>query len=166
MIRPAQLRDDVIIPVVSSLIPLQHDQGGNNLAAITELLLGTAMQESHCGDYLDQVRGPALGIWQMEPASEKDIWDNFLAFRPDIRVPVTKLMVSGIDRTKQLEGNLYYACAMARVEYLRAPAALPAAGDLEAQAEYYVKYYNRGGAANVNEYIANWKTLQAALAQG
>lgn len=166
MIRPAQLRDAVIKPVLGLLVPLQHDQGGTDLTSATEILLGTAMQESGCGEYLDQIRGPAKGIWQMEPVSEEDIWTNFLAFRPEFRVPVTKLMVSGIDRTNQLEGNLYYACAMARVEYYRAPVPLPAAGDLNAQAEYYVKYYNRGGAATTAEYIANWHKLQAALAQG
>lgn len=166
MIRPAQLRDDVIKPVLGLLVPLQHDQGVANIEGATELLLGTAMQESHCGDYLDQIRGPAKGIWQMEPATEEDIWTNFLAYHPEFRVPVTKLMVSGIDRINQLEGNLYYACAMARIEYLRSPGALPAAGDLNAQAAYYVKWYNRGGAATTAEYIANWRTLQAALAQG
>lgn len=166
MIRPAQLRDAVIIPVVTALVPLQHDQGGNSTTAVTELLLGTAMQESQCGNYLDQIHGPAKGVWQMEPVTEEDIWTNYLAYHPEFRVPITKLMVSGINRTDQLEGNLYYACAMARVEYLRSPAALPAAGDLAAQAEYYVKWYNRGGAATTAEYIANWKQLQLALAQG
>lgn len=164
MINPKQLTTDVIIPVLGLLIPLQHDQGANNLQAATELILGTGMQESQLGEAIDQLGGgPALGVWQMEPATEKDIWTNFLEFHPEFRVPVMKLVVSGIDRTKQLEGNLYYACAMARVEYLRAPEPLPKAGDLANQARYYVKYYNRGGAATVDEYINNWNILQRRL---
>ncbi len=166
MIRPAQLRDDVIRPVLAALQQPQHDQSAYDGTAVVELLLGTAMQESHLGDFIQQVRGPALGIWQMEPATEKDIWTNFLAFRGPLSASVTRLLVAGMDRTAQLAGNLYYACAMARVRYLRAPGALPAAGDIDAQAAYYVQNYNAGGKATVAEYKANWAILQAALGRG
>lgn len=43
--------------------------------AAENLLLGTTAQESHMGTYIKQVgKGPALGIYQMEPATHKDIW--------------------------------------------------------------------------------------------
>ena len=52
---------------------------------------------------------------------------------------------------------------MARVKYYRCPAPLPAAGDLEAQAAYYKRWYNPpGGAATVAEYMANWRAAEAA----
>lgn len=163
MIRPAQLRDDVIKPVLGMMAPLQHDQSVVDGTPVVELLLGTAMQESHCGDFLAQLNGPALGVWQMEPATEKDCWDNFLEFRPELRVAVMRLVINGIPRTQQLAGNLYYACAMARVRYLRAPGAVPAAGDIQAQADYYLKNYNAGGRATAAEYISNYRLLQGAL---
>lgn len=163
MINPIQLRDTVIIPVLGTLVTLQHDQSGGNNAAAVELLMGTGMQESELGDYLHQIEGPALGIYQMEPATEKDIWENYLAFRPDLRVPVGKLVVNGIDRTSQLAGNLYYATAMARMRYMRVPEPMPKAGDIVAQAAYYVKYYNAGGRATVQEYVDNWHRLQAFM---
>ena len=57
-----------------------------------------------------------------------------------------------------LSGNLLYACAMARLVYARHPDPLPAAGDLEAQAELYKRVYNTaGGAATTAEYVANYK---------
>jgi hypothetical protein len=162
MIRPAQLRDEVIRPVLASLRPLQADQADTAQENLVELLLGTAMQESHCGDYLAQLHGPALGVWQMEPATEQDIWKNYLNGRP-IAVPIMRLIVQGIDRTAQLAGNLYYACAMARMQYMRVAAPLPAAGDKVAQAQYYVKHYNAGGKATFSDYLWNWTKLQETL---
>ena len=38
-----------------------------------DLLLGTAAQESAFGTYLRQVNGPALGAFQMEPATFKSV---------------------------------------------------------------------------------------------
>ena len=41
------------------------------------LLMGTAAQESHLGKYRKQIGGgPALGIFQMEPATFNDIVNN------------------------------------------------------------------------------------------
>lgn len=165
MIKPRQLRDDIVIPVLQLLVPLQHDQSGNDITAAVELLMGTAMQESRCGEYIHQLgNGPALGVFQMEPATEHDLWTNYLEFHPEYRVPIGKLICGGIDRTKQLEGNLYYAVAMARMLYMRVPAALPAKGDLGNQAAYYKKWYNTPlGAATVDEYINNWHELQRVM---
>ena len=51
----------------------------NSLSAVN-LLLGTAAQESRLGEYIEQVNGPALGIFQMEPKTEIDIFRNFLTY--------------------------------------------------------------------------------------
>ncbi|KAF0118141.1 MAG: hypothetical protein FD149_866 [Rhodospirillaceae bacterium] len=58
---------------------------GLHSPAAEALLLGTAIQESRLGTYLRQTGGgPALGVYQMEPATHEDIWTNFLAYRPDL----------------------------------------------------------------------------------
>lgn len=167
MIRPTQLRDTIIRPVllhISGLAPT-HDQSGSDIEPAVELLMGTAMQESQLGNFIAQVHGPALGVWQMEPATEKDIWTNYLAFRGPLSNAVSRLTISGFDRTAQLAGNLYYACAMARVRYMRATDPLPKAGDLNGQAAYYLKNYNAGGKATLDQYVENWHTLQAQIAK-
>lgn len=157
VIDPRQLRDLVILPVLQALADTE-------LHAATELMLGTAMQETHCGDYLAQVGGgPALGLWQMEPATEADLWTNYLKFRPALGGTVRSFVMLGMPRVNQLVGNAYYACAMARVLYMRAPGALPPAGNPAAQAAYYVHHYNAGGKATVEEYVDNWHALQAKL---
>ena len=52
-----------------------------------DLVMGTAAQESHFS-YLEQLhQGPALGMWQMEPATFRDIWINFLPSQPRLKSP-------------------------------------------------------------------------------
>ena len=126
--------------------------------ATEELLLGTAIQESRL-QYLHQLgSGPAQGVFQMEPATYSDIWLNFLQYKPDLATRVNTLSIHGAQGIDQLEANMYYACAMCRVHYRRVPAALPAQGDLEAQAEYWKEHYNTYlGAGTVEEYIENYQ---------
>ena len=154
-IDPSDLRKFVIAPALA-LIGL----GGE---AAEELMLGTALQESGCGRRLAQAAGPALGIWQMEPATHADIEKNFLLSQPALARATAKLLCAGIEPLFQLEGNLYYACAMARLVYRRVAAPLPAAGDVAAQAGFYKAHYNTaGGAATVAAYVANWKAACGA----
>ncbi len=130
--------------------------------AARELLLGTALQESALRN-IQQMGGPALGYFQMEPATHDDIWENFLAYRPDLAARVKALLPDGEPLASDLLTCPVYAAAMARVKYYRCPAPLPAAGDLEAQAAYYKRWYNTpGGAATVAEYMANWRAAEAA----
>ena len=148
MIAPSELRALVIAPVCNYL--------GLGGVVVEELLLATAMQESQCGAHLRQVGGPALGVWQMEPRTHDDIWENFLAFRVPLAAKISTFLFTGLPRVEQLVGNLYYSCAMARVQYYRSPRPLPPAGDLEAQAAYYKIIYNTAlGAATTAQYLAN-----------
>ena len=57
-IKASELRQYVIRPTLKAI----------NLWSIAaeNLLLGTAAQESQLGHYLTQVKGPALGIYQIE----------------------------------------------------------------------------------------------------
>lgn len=138
----------VINPVLDSL--------DLNSQAAQELLLGTAIQESGL-TYLCQLGGgPALGVFQMEPATHDDIWENFLAYKPDL---AHKLQGTAIKKhAMTMVGNLWYAAGMCRIHYYRVKEALPAAGDLESQAAYWKKYYNTSqGAGTVEHYIRNWQ---------
>jgi hypothetical protein len=142
-----QLRGCVVAPVLKAL-------GAHSITA-ENLVLGTAMQESHLRHLL-QINGPAMGLWQMEPATHDDIHKNFLAYRAGLRRIVLKF-AAGETRPAQaadLVGNLWYAAAMCRVQYLRAtevvvidgrgrtrPAALPA-NEPTALAQYWKTHYN------------------------
>ena len=100
---PRQVRDLVVRPVLDRL-------GLTKPLAAERLLMGTAAQESQFR-YLRQIGGgPALGLWQMEPATFADLWRRFEA-RFDLR----EWTVYGAPPVDQLVWNLHLACAMARI---------------------------------------------------
>ena len=106
--------------------------------------------------YINQLGGgPALGLWQMEPATHDDIWENFLAYRVKLGLKVLGSQTK-FNHTR-LIWDLAYACAMSRIHYLRVPRALPRAGNIKAQARYYKQFYNTpAGKGTVEQYLANW----------
>lgn len=119
------------------------------------LLLGTAAQESHMGTYIHQINGPAQGIFQMEPNTELDIWDNYLHYRPELAQQIVALM--GGD-TEGLIVNLAYQTIMARLHYLRVPEPLPDHRDVPAMAQYWKRYYNTPkGRGTEAEFIENYQ---------
>ena len=125
-----------------------------------ELLILTVAQESQGGTYLRQLgNGPALGIFQMEPATHDDIWENFLGYHESLgeRILDVAGMFNGPD-SKELEYNFRYAILMARMQYYRHREALPAVNDVKGCAEYWKKYYNTPlGAGTVAEAISNYE---------
>ncbi|GCE81794.1 hypothetical protein MSKU3_3269 [Komagataeibacter oboediens] len=112
--------------------------------AAVNLLAGTALAESGCRRLVQDGGGPALGLWQMEPFTHDDIWTTFL---PDGRMGV---LVGRLLSTRgnwppaagQLTGNAFYACAMARLKYYRAPDPLPAADDAAGMCDMWKRIYN------------------------
>lgn len=120
------------------------------------LLLGTAAQESLFGTFLYQVNGPALGVFQMEPSTEIDIWERFLSNRVSLRRRLEDATGARMPGNCLLF-NLGYQIAMARIHYLRIREPLPEAGDLPGQARYWKKYYNTPkGKGREKEYIKNF----------
>ena len=132
---------------------------GLHSAVAEQLLLGTAMQESDLVHRHQMGNGPARSFFQMEPATHNDIWQNFLKFRKELADKIANLLTSPTaDKIKELENNDRYACAMARVHYLRVPEALPAADDIEAIANYWKNHYNTLlGAGTAAQFIAKWR---------
>ena len=121
-----------------------------------ELLMGTAAQESKFGTYMYQLGGgPARGLFQIEPATERDIWENYLKFRPDRTDIVSKYDTPSED---DLVWNLGYQIIMARVHYLRVSEPLPAKWDIKSMAEYWKKHWNTvKGAGTVEEFKENYR---------
>jgi hypothetical protein len=117
---------------------------GMHSVAAEQLVLGTALVESGAR-HLQQVGGgPALGLWQMEPATCLDLEENYIRHRRDLDLLVEGLRTSTAltDGAFELVGNLYYGAAMCRIHYRRVPSALPYAGDISGQARYWKAHYN------------------------
>lgn len=121
------------------------------------LLMGTCAQESALGKYRRQLGGgPALGVFQMEPATFRDICENFLRYKPELQDKVKR--VSGVEffDAGDLVDNDRLAVCFARVHYLRVKESIP--GDLRGWARYWKRYYNTPlGKGTEEEFIANFK---------
>lgn len=145
-----QLRDYIIKP---SLVLV-----GYNSKAAEKLLLGTACTESDCGNFVHQINGPALGIYQMEPTTHDDIWVNFLQYKGDLATSLLQnCNFSVVPDASELVSNLKYATIMARLHYLRVPESLPNDDDLTGIAGYYKKYYNTPlGKGSVDKFIKDY----------
>jgi hypothetical protein len=130
-LNPGQFRARIVRPTLRA-IGLWSDSA-------EALVLGTAIHESGLR-YLAQSGGPALGLYQIEPATHRDIWENYLAYRPPLARLVQSLAATRTDG--ELIRNLAYATAMCRVRYARAPGALPEADDIDGLAAYWKQNYN------------------------
>ncbi len=124
---------------------------------VEELLVITCANESNGGTFVVQNDGPALGIYQMEPATHDDIWKNWMATRREVGTWIFKTCNFAIlPKAQDMITNWRYATIMARIQYLRSPDAIPA--DLDGQIALYKKVYNTpDGAANSNGVLAAYK---------
>jgi hypothetical protein len=145
-----QLLDYIIKPT------LEYMEGNYNSKNAQMLLLATAAIESKCGYYIKQINGPALGIWQMEPATYHDIMLNCDALKCGyVGMHIHKLR--GVWNTEPLIVSPMYACAMARLKYSMDTAPLPFYGDIYAIYAYYKRIYNTPlGASTFEKFKAAW----------
>lgn len=119
-----------------------------------QLLLGTACAESKLGTYLHQVGGPALGVFQMEPATHDDLWKSYLAYRPSMEQEIESLLpyrAWGFPDPIIMISDMRYATIMARLLYRRSPEPLPEVDDWYGHAAMWKKVYNTHLGAGTEE---------------
>ena len=127
-----------------------------------QLMLGTCATETNLGQdlrqggYSMQSDEGAFGFWQMELSTCEDIWTRLIIKKPMLYCKMNKLL-GVLSHKDALIGNIYYACAMARLQYARHKEPLPAADDLMAQGVYYKKYFNGFGKGTHEKYVADYK---------
>lgn len=161
----SQFKEYVVIPALQELeplIPLTQES--------IDLLMMTAAHESSGCEYLAQIGGPALGVFQMEPNTFDDIQDNFLKYRPELRKLVNGVQGSDV-YPEAMTGNMFYAVVMARVHYFRVPVPLPSRPAISTcmnkehqeelylwkLAEYAKQYYNTPeGKATTEKYYDDY----------
>jgi len=151
----SQVKEHIVIPVLKQMsIPYSEEA--------VELLLMTCAHESNGGEYIRQIEGPACGIYQMEPITHDDIWNNYLDYRQDLKDDVEKWAFENTTIDQDI-GNMYYATAMARVHYWRVPEALPTREGygsrawLNALSQYAKDHYNTHlGKATPEKYLTDY----------
>jgi len=138
-------RELIVRPVLLGL--------GMHSPAAENLEVGTALVESDLG-YLQQMGGgPALGLWQMEPATFDDHL-RYLHSRLDLLDRVRPFAINWPPTADELPGNLYLGAAMCRIHYWRKTEKLPAADDLAGLAAYWKNHYNtKKGAGRITDFM-------------
>jgi hypothetical protein len=135
MLNAGQFRELIVQSTLRDLNKVSKDA--------EELIMFTCAAESNGGTYIKEVNGPALGIFQMEPMTYNDIWDNYIKHKASLSL----LLVSNFDVTfmpseERMIYDLRFATAMARIHYLRVKEPLPNANNVDAMWEYYKLHYN------------------------
>lgn len=152
MLNLDQLRNLIIKPALRDLQMYSEDA--------EELLVFTCAVESGGGTYLQQVNGPALGIYQMEPETYYDIRFHYLPHKPHLNIIMqTMFGVTYYPREEdyRLVYDLRFATAFCRIHYSRVEEALPSASDLEYMWFYYKTHYNTAaGSAKHDESIQKY----------
>ena len=166
MLNPAHVRALVVRPTLEAMEMWSP--------AAEELLMGTAMQESHLRHLHQLGAGPAVGLYQMEPATAHDIVHRYLLTRSGIeaRFESAFQVVNSHDIdwrevaieavAMKLISDLRFATAMCRMRYFMVPAPLPAADDVPGLAAYWKRHYNTpAGRGTVDEWVTNYRRLRA-----
>ncbi len=109
--------------------------------AAENLVHGTALAESGLRYLRQQGGGPALGLWQMEPATIADV-KRYMSLRLPIHDKVKTMAVQWPVRKQEVVWNLKLACALCRIRYWYEPDRLPDADDWSALAAYWKQHYN------------------------
>lgn len=131
--------------------------------AAEDLLFMTAAHESKLGHYLKQTSGPALGAFQMEPATHEDHWE-YITPRAWLYDALAMMNLECDTEADALVYNLKYAIVLCRIHYYRKPEKLPdvlSKDYLGELAAYAKQHYNTPlGKASSEKYLADYLTLR------
>ena len=86
--------------------------------------------------------GPAIGFWQVEPATLIDIMDNYVNYRPELLKGLISLGYNQSNIETRVMGNIALQAVFCRLKYKRDKYPLPKSDDLKAQAKYWKRVYN------------------------
>lgn len=150
-----QLKNFIIKPVL-------EEMGLYSLSAVN-LLLGTMAVESNMGEYIRQQGftidsgNGAFGVYQIELPTHTLIM-NWLGLndKDHLIECLFEYRISDMSMKENLIGNLYYQTAIARCLYYSISAPLPKPDDIKELANYWKKYYNRGGKGTVEKFIESY----------
>ncbi len=171
------------IPDMRNLIETVLLVMGNKFAhsdAVT-LVHRTGAAES---DYFNQRQiggGPGRGLWQVEPNTAKDILGRYLlkSNKSDLRKTVEYLlgMPSQVDKEGKrhggieafsdshlldihLRGNEVLGVILCRLKYWPIRHPIPPARYVDMQAQYWLQWYNAGGAGSIEHFINRAKKVE------
>lgn len=156
----AYLRHSIVAPALAEVADVARLPHFASEAAI-DLVMATAAAESEFSAIHQVGGGPALGLWQIEPATAQDVWANYLEHRGALAAGIQRLLHKG-SRDQQVASNLAYGAALCRIIYLRRPEPLPRLGDIPAYAAFWKAHFNTPAGKGVPaEFVARYARLIA-----
>jgi hypothetical protein len=107
--------------------------------------------------HLDQMKAKkgigAVSFWQLEPATIRDCWDNYISYRKPLIEATYKLGLIEENKVFCVYSNIALAVAFTRIQYRRFPKAIPTT--LPERANYWKTFWNTiKGKGTVEHYIA------------
>lgn len=166
MLNVGQFRDYVIVPALDWLeewrLAFTPEKSCLNSPEAVSLLLGTALTESHL-TYIKQLGGgPALGFFQMEPATHDDIWQNWIVYQPNLEPIIRDVSKNALP--EDMIWNMQYAAIMCRLHYRRVPKSLPTT--VFGMAQYWKKYYNtKAGKGRIEDFVSSAEQILTTLGE-
>lgn len=143
----------VIKPVLDQLDMAAGGKGKLNTESAIALIMMVVTHESGKFTYSKQVRGPALGFTQMEPATFKWLVEWLGKTKPHLLDAMSMFGAFDSHNPKYMVISPQYAVAAARMNLLRFPERIPASDDLDGLARYAKKYWNTSaGKATAGDY--------------
>ena len=87
---------------------------------------------------------PAIGFWQIEPATMYDMMRNYLSYRPKYKEVLEGMGMEfkGDDIEISVMANMGVQAGLCRLHYRRDSKPIPSWDDLEAQGQYWKRVYN------------------------
>ena len=86
---------------------------------------------------------PAIGFWQIEPATMNDMIENYINYRSKYKKTLISLgMNFEKDTIMSIMSNMAVQAALCRLHYRRDKDPLPSWDDMEGQAKYWKRVYN------------------------
>ena len=118
-----------------------------------DLLMATAAMETDLGTWLSQVGGPALGVFQMQPATLTGLVTGLSAAEAEALATIATPQAPLV----QVESNMVYAAATCRLFYRQSPMALPADTVAGLWSMYKAVWNTPAGAATIDDFMAALK---------
>ena len=155
--------DYFIHPTLTCMTNVIHPPKKMDSLTARRLLLGTALAESGLMHLKQLGGGPALGFYQMEPATYRDIFINYITRKKYLQDIVGEL--GPMPSWTQLHNgenfmitDFNFATIMARIHYWRVSEPLPEDESPIELATYYKKYYNTSkGKADIEKSIPHFE---------
>jgi|TARA_B100000519_G_scaffold191548_1_gene192065 hypothetical protein len=104
------------------------------------LIYETGMAESGYRALVQKGGGPALSFFQIEPDTARDIFNNYVEYRPSLVEALIYFGVDPLDLEFSLKTNIAVAVCLCRLHYRRVPEPIPRSKKF--RAEYWKQYYN------------------------